>query len=62
MAVQARRMWWGARRRWVSTSAGPERVVELVAETVPLAGWWGRTAGGVSCLGSTSIRPLMSPY
>jgi hypothetical protein len=41
MAVQARRMWWGARRRWVSTSAGPERVVELVAETVPLAGWWG---------------------
>lgn len=62
MAVQARRMWWGARRRWVSTSAGPERVVELVAETVPLAGGWGTDSWWGVVPWSTSIRPLMSPY
>jgi hypothetical protein len=54
---------WGLRHhRWASTSAGQERVVELVAETVPLPvgretdSWWSVVPW------STSIRPLMSPY
>jgi hypothetical protein len=53
-------VWWGARRRWVSTLAGQERVI-LKRRPCPCR-WWGETDSWWGVVPrSTSIRPLMSP-